>query len=1016
MNDQNYLDYTAPELGYPWLPTLSRAQWNTGLGQVRRVLDAIGAKKDDDRITLSFRDEGEKRFAVICGMKYISGFYFKKDEVRLRFYIGENFDISPYPELVGADLEFKDGTSLATAKMADFELLAPQFHEASELDLKKFAERAGKSAFKRIHLPWMWDVIYNADAREEFLAYVESKPQERILRAFKSRFIQDEGKDEWYKWELVKKFRENWDLGASDFSAMLGNIDFGNLLDNRALAFIREAAKHPEEAREYFKFCMDESIPENERIAGCKARSAELLKKWRPKWNVSGQDERTLSVLWTFNDPEKHVLYKASIYTAFCRYLGIKSRKAGNRYEHYRPLLQKFVAEHIMTDDELMALHKEYIPQGFADIDPKNQILGQTIVYVVLEQMWANKKESDEKETEMNEATSEKKYWLYSPGENTAKWEEFSREGVIGIGWDELGDLVKYKSKAEMAAQLRTLDNSNGSKKNDATANDSFANIVSKGDIVIVKSGLHGLLGYGQVESDYYFDQNASDHKSRRRIHWKNLGSWIAPFQMVTKTLTDITEIRAKTAGYQMYHEELIGIMNGEAKIIFKPRQPLNQILYGPPGTGKTYKLKSKFFDTYTTRETSITPEQHFENVASELSWWQCIALALLELKEAKTAQIKENRWVKHKVEHSQSMSLNAALWSTLQSHTIEESTTVKHKRRMAPLIFDKDEKSQWRILDEQLKEQAPELPEMLDSVNNFKPNPDKVIERYVFTTFHQSYGYEDFVEGIKPVMSEEADADSLGYRIEPGVFKKLCDRAAKDPENRYAIFIDEINRGNIANIFGELITLIEPDKRKGCENGMKAVLPYSKTPFSVPQNVDIIGTMNTADRSVEALDTALRRRFSFREMLPKPELIRDMLGEKADWEGISLAQVLTTINDRIEVLLDRDHTIGHSYFLELKDADDFETALKRVFSDKIIPLLQEYFYNDYVKIGMVLGSGFVETVKNRVAFASFEDSIAGEYDDKVRYTLVNMDDEQFKLEQALKTLLNTKAETSGDA
>lgn len=244
----------------------------------------------------------------------------------------------------------------------------------------------------------------------------------------------------------------------------------------------------------------------------------------------------------------------------------------------------------------------------------------------------------------------------------------------------------------------------------------------------------------------------------------------------------------------------------------------------------------------------------------------------------------------------------------------------------------------------------------MLESVNNFNPSSDKEIQRYVFTTFHQSYSYEDFIEGIKPIMIEGEVDGNVAYHIEDGIFKQLCKKAEMDKENRYAIFIDEINRGNVSAIFGELITLIEQDKRKDASNAMSALLPYSKKQFSVPQNVDIYGTMNTADRSVEALDTALRRRFTFEEMLPKPELLKDK-GENGSGKvgKIDLQELLVTINERIEALVDRDHTIGHAFFMEVDSLD----SLRNVFANKVIPLLQEYFYGDYAKMEMVIGPDF---------------------------------------------------------
>jgi hypothetical protein len=394
---------------------------------------------------------------------------------------------------------------------------------------------------------------------------------------------------------------------------------------------------------------------------------------------------------------------------------------------------------------------------------------------------------------------------------------------------------------------------------------------------------------------------------------------------------------------------------------------PLNQILYGPPGTGKTFKLKNEYFPKYTIKEASISKEAYFEETVRDLTWWQAIALALLEQGTSKVNELLTNRWVAAKAKLSESKNVRAALWGNLQMHTIHESTTVAYTQRQVPLIFDKNENKAWELLDTDLKEQFPELYDILESVNNFKPNPQKEIRHFVFTTFHQSFAYEDFVEGIKPNLNNDGGTSELSYQIENGIFKDLCLRAQSDPDNNYAIFIDEINRGNVSAIFGELITLIEPDKRLGATNEIKVRLPYSKTEFGVPKNIDIIATMNTADRSVEALDTALRRRFSFKEVMPQPSLLKDI-----QFEGFNLKEVLETINQRIAFLLDRDHTIGHSYFLDISSGD--QKALKRVFKNKVIPLLQEYFYHDYEKIALILGPGFVTVKTNhQVAFPNIE-------------------------------------------
>jgi 5-methylcytosine-specific restriction endonuclease McrBC GTP-binding regulatory subunit McrB len=195
-------------------------------------------------------------------------------------------------------------------------------------------------------------------------------------------------------------------------------------------------------------------------------------------------------------------------------------------------------------------------------------------------------------------------------------------------------------------------------------------------------------------------------------------------------------------------------------------------------------------------------------------------------------------------------------------------------------------------------------------------------------------------------------------------------------------IIVDEINRGNVSQIFGELITLLEPDKRIGEKEEIRLTLPYSKEEFGVPSNIYIIGTMNTADRSVEALDTALRRRFSFIPMMPE----YDGINEHCD--GVNLKSLLKKLNDRLTVLKDRDHTIGHAWLWNTTTID----SLRLAFKDKIIPLLQEFFYNDYEKLGLLLGDSFIQTevTANNNLFASFESGsgLRNQYANKVVYKI----------------------------
>lgn len=223
---------------------------------------------------------------------------------------------------------------------------------------------------------------------------------------------------------------------------------------------------------------------------------------------------------------------------------------------------------------------------------------------------------------------------------------------------------------------------------------------------------------------------------------------------------------------------------------------------------------------------------------------------------------------------------------------------------------------------------------------------------RITFTTFHQSFSYEDFVEGIRPRMATpgEGAASDLTYEIKPGIFRAICERARQHADEKHVIVIDEINRGNISKIFGELITLLEPPRRCGEREETHVTLPYSGEDFTVPKNIYLLGTMNTADRSITGIDTALRRRFDFVEMMPDPKVL-----EGIHVQDLSLSALLQRMNLRIEALYDREHTIGPAYFLPLRENPSVRN-LAHIFRNKILPLLQEYFFDDYEKICLVLG------------------------------------------------------------
>ena len=270
---------------------------------------------------------------------------------------------------------------------------------------------------------------------------------------------------------------------------------------------------------------------------------------------------------------------------------------------------------------------------------------------------------------------------------------------------------------------------------------------------------------------------------------------------------------------------------------------------------------------------------------------------------------------------------------------------------------------------------------------------------RYELVTFHQNYSYEDFIEGIRPATNKEG---TIIYEVQAGVLKRICDCAKREPTKRFALLIDEINRGNIAKIFGELVTLVEPDKRIRFDahgnraadcTGSEVTLPYSGERFGVPINVDIIGTMNTSDRSIALLDAALRRRFRFEELMPEPGLLKSI----PDGEGgeIDLTNLLKTLNLRLTRLLHRDQTIGHSYFFKIQNFKD----LKQVFTGEILPLLQEAFYNDWELIRLVLADQTVNEelqlvrVQNQKVENLFPNGTSSEIGNGVAFEMVREDE-----------------------
>lgn len=359
-----------------------------------------------------------------------------------------------------------------------------------------------------------------------------------------------------------------------------------------------------------------------------------------------------------------------------------------------------------------------------------------------------------------------------------------------------------------------------------------------------------------------------------------------------------------------------------------------NIIYYGPPGTGKTYFMQRQI-EKYT--DYKIEDKDICAAYTLKSDDWLLITLVILQNNNPMSSAdiIKKIGTL--------SLGYAGTVSDILEEHSIQESP-MGLSRKLPRIFFEVN--GMWFV--DRLKLLEYESNFMIKYMQNAK-----IEKRYDFVTFHQSFVYEDFIEGIRP--SVDPVSKAIVYNPQDGIFKRICETARKNPSKQYALFIDEINRGNISEIFGELISLIELDKRQGQYCELEAVLPYSKTPFTVPNNLNVIGTMNSADKSIATIDIALRRRFDFVNItcdyreLNKALKVRGIDSKNID--GIDIIKLLKVINMRIELLLDSNHIIGHAFFMKISCFQD----IKNIFQKKIIPLLEEYFFYDLQKIQMIL-------------------------------------------------------------
>ena len=454
------------------------------------------------------------------------------------------------------------------------------------------------------------------------------------------------------------------------------------------------------------------------------------------------------------------------------------------------------------------------------------------------------------------------------------------------------------------------------------------------------------------------------------------------------KNIENSKQNNSDNKGYEM--------TNDDKKLTY----PLNQILYGPPGTGKTYTTVVKAIEIL--EERKVDRSKNRDDLKRKFDEY-------IQSGQIKFVTFHQSYGYEEFVEGIKAKNdANGNLKYEVGDGVFKALCQIAKKKNEITVKTKDDNK----IIDEE------NFKELYDSYVLTLPEYSTSPSGKILTTQtgYDFYLYKNTTPSIVVRAKSGSTPMSVAYSklkrvlfdgeeyAYPSYEPKIIDDMKLDIQKHtvdnssknYVLIIDEINRGNISKIFGELITLIEPSKRLGANDEIIVELPYSKEKFGVPSNLYIIGTMNTADRSIALMDTALRRRFEFVEMMPEYDKLN-----KTIIEGINVGEMLKTINERIEYLYDRDHTIGHAYFMSLKDSADI-SELASIFKNKILPLLQEYFYDDWEKIRLVLGeSQFIKEKKPANAlFKSNTDYI----NDKILYEI---DKEAFYDEQNYLKIYN---------
>ena len=760
---------------------------------------------------------------------------------------------------------------------------------------------------------------------------------------------------ELYKWEAVKHFQDNWDLDAEDFPAMLSRSlsKTENLLasmNNYPRRMIEQfAQRFPQDVKSLFVALYDETVNLKERIDAFIAGIEQIHKKWDGK--EAKNHYHTFNVVSTYlwlRYPDKYYIYKPSVVKNLFDRLRIdikltplKANAVIKTFEVYDS-----ISDYLLKDLELKAMFEEVMT---SNCYPDKLMKTATVdlgYYLKI------KKKASTQVTK----TTEKKYWMYAPGENASKWSRCQEQSHICIGWDGLGDLSEITSLEGCRDALKDLyNNPDSSFMNDGLAVWEFSHVMQPGDVVYAKHGQNNIIGRGIVKSDYIYDSSQEDFYHIRKIEWTHIGKWELG-NIVLKTLTDITkypdyvnkieamivEGKVEETKSNFYNDKYKAYIN----LLLNNH---NLILNGAPGTGKTYLAKqvaaqiiyegnvpesfeedTKFIEQcgfvqfhpsydYTDFVEGLRPKNDNGNIGFERkdgTFKEFCAKALQNLLDSKkTVQTLQN-------ELSVRDLLEGFINESMENETLFETSGTKN----AFYIIDNKEKSIIVRIPANEKTSEVSLPKsdlttLLENKVDIKGGGD------IQTYFGRKY---------------RTQPDSYVYVLYNELVKKAVPltktkSVAPVSEKKFVFIIDEINRGEISKIFGELFFSVDPGYRgvKGKVQTQYQNLITEDDPFKdgfyIPENVYIIGTMNDIDRSVECMDFAMRRRFTFKEITAEESASNMELGTDATERMMSLNNAISEIDG-----FNSSFHIGAAYF---KGVDDFDALWEL----KLAGLLKEY-------------------------------------------------------------------------